>query len=250
VREPAASHRETVETFRTPDGVKLRYTLRSRGHRRIVLVVPGIFMHRESREHTLLAARLLETADVATLDVRGHGDSEGAFTWGRREPDDVAAVAGRLRADYPKVGGLGFSFGGYHTAVAAAQARPFDAVALVAAPRNLFILDHNFLTGGLWRSIPIMLRRSRRFVRLSPWAFRTRAGAARLAHRISPTPLLVVHGSDDWLIPPKHARTLFARAGEPKSLLLLPGALHAENILVDEPQALLEPLVAFFDEKL
>jgi fermentation-respiration switch protein FrsA (DUF1100 family) len=186
---------------------------------------------------------------VATLDIRGHGDSEGAFTWGVREPEDVAAVAATLRQAYARVGGLGFSFGGHHVGLAAALHRAFDAVALVAAPRNLFLLDHNFLTGGLLRSAPLILRRRRRLTRL---ALPRRAPAAlvRVVDRIAPVPLLVAHGTADWLIPPRHARELFARAGEPKSLLMIERALHAENILVDEPEPLLSALAGFFDSRL
>ena len=237
-------------TFTAPDGARLCYTLRGRGQRRVVLVVPGIFMHRESNEHRLLAERLSAIADVVTLDVRGHGDSGGAFSFGRREPADVAALARWLRGRYQLVGGLGFSFGGYNTAVAAARERPFDAVALVAAPRNLFLLDHNFLTRGLLRSLPLALRRKRRWTQLSPAALRRPSPPQRLVHRIAPTPLLIAHGTADWLIPVKHARALYARAGEPKQLVLLEGALHAENILADDPEPLLLPLLEFFDREL
>jgi fermentation-respiration switch protein FrsA (DUF1100 family) len=44
--------------------------------------------------------------------------------------------------------------------------------------------------------------------------------------RISPRPLLFIHGSDDVLISPRHSVALHAAAGEPKELLLLQGATH------------------------
>jgi dipeptidyl aminopeptidase/acylaminoacyl peptidase len=239
-----------VESFQTADGVRLRLTRRSTGRQRAVLVVPGIFMHRESAEHRLLAERLAAVADVLTLDVRGHGDSGGAFSFGLREPEDVAQVAAWLRTRYPRVGGLGFSFGGYHTAVAAARHRPFDAVALVAAPRRLFLLDHNFLTRGLLRSLPWTLGRERRPTRLSLNPFGRRAVPSLLVDGIAPTPLLILHGTDDWLIPVAHARELYARAREPKTLQLLEGQLHAEAILARDPEALLAPLLRFFEDRL
>lgn len=240
----------TTGDFRTRDGVVLRYTRRGRGGRAAVLVAPGIFMHRDSDEHRLLAERLSETADVITLDVRGHGDSGGAFTFGVKEPEDVAEVAGQLRGQYDRLGGLGFSFGGYHTAVAAARHHCFDAVAIVGTPHRLSILDHNFLTPGLLRSVPLMMRRRRRFTRLSPTVLTGRATPSQLVGDIAPAPILIVHGTDDWLIPADHARVLFERAAEPKRLLLIPGALHAEYIVATEPESLLAPLAAFFGEAL
>jgi len=69
----------------------------------------------------LLAERLLASADVVTLDGRGHGDSEGTFSGGGREPADLAGLARELRSDYDRVHGIGFSFGGYSIAAAAAM---------------------------------------------------------------------------------------------------------------------------------
>jgi fermentation-respiration switch protein FrsA (DUF1100 family) len=240
---------EPALSFRTADGVLLRGTRIATGSRRVVLVSPGIFLHRDSVEHRALARRLAAFADVVTLDIRGHGDSGGAFSWGVREPDDVAEVAATLRRSYDRVGGLGFSFGGHHVGMAAARHGAFDAVALVAAPRNLFLLDHNFLTAGLLRSAPLILRRRRRRTRVA-LPLRPPPSLRRVVDRIAPTPLLIAHGSADWLIPPRHARDLFARAGEPKSLVLIERGLHAENILVDEPEPLFAALEEFFTARL
>lgn len=238
------------ESFRTSGGITLRLTRWRAGHDRAVLLLPGILMHRESVEMRVLAQRLASIADVVVLDVRGHGDSGGLFTWGRREADDVAELAAVLRRDYARLGGLGFSFGGYHTAIAAALHRPFDAVALVAAPYRLFVLDHNLLGAGLWRSLPYVLRRRRRVPRLSPLPLFRRDNPGRLIHRIAPVPLLIAHGTADWLVSIRHADLLFARAGEPKTLVRVEGGLHAETMLLDDPEPLLEPLSAFLAKSL
>ena len=44
--------------------------------------------------------------------------------------------------------------------------------------------------------------------------------------RISPRPLLMIHGEKDDLVPVEHAHRLYERAGEPKELVILPGAGH------------------------
>jgi len=46
------------------------------------------------------------------------------------------------------------------------------------------------------------------------------------AARISPRPLLVIHGTADEAVPVREAEDLFAAAGEPKELVLIPGADH------------------------
>jgi fermentation-respiration switch protein FrsA (DUF1100 family) len=60
---------------------------------------------------------------------------------------------------------------------------------------------------------------------------------AEAAAKITPVPLLIVHGDQDPYFPPEHARQLYLAAREPKELWLIPGMGHAEvacgNDLVD-----------------
>jgi fermentation-respiration switch protein FrsA (DUF1100 family) len=50
-----------------------------------------------------------------------------------------------------------------------------------------------------------------------------------VAGRISPIPLLVVHGDRDHYFPVEHPEAIFAAAREPKELWLLEGFAHAES---------------------
>src|SRR5262249_33385264 len=102
---------------------------------------------------------------------------------------------------------------------------------------------------GLGQSLPLMMRRRRRPTRLGLPRLRPE-GLTTLVGRIAPVPLLIAHGTADWLVPPDHARALVERAGEPQSLLLLEGALHAEYILVQDPEPLLTSLLDFFAVRL
>jgi alpha-beta hydrolase superfamily lysophospholipase len=47
-----------------------------------------------------------------------------------------------------------------------------------------------------------------------------------LAPRVSPRPLLLVHGTEDEILPDACSRQIFARAKEPKELHLYPGCRH------------------------
>ena len=208
--------REETGLFRTADGTRLAWTRRRTGARRLIVVSPGVLMDRGGPEHRLLAERLCGIADVLTLDTRSHGDSGGTFTYGVREPADLAALARSLRPEYDRLGGLGFSYGGFHTIVAAARDGVFDAVAVVGTPHHLHLRSQ----------LPDRRPRAelappppppRRTTRLGLWPRGIPAVPSRLVGRIAPRPLLVAHGADDWLIPPSHARRLRAAAGEPKN---------------------------------
>lgn len=237
-----------IETFFGPDGAELVLTRRGRGDRRAVVVAPGLFTHRESPEHQALAERLVTVADVFTVDVRGHGDSGGSFTWGVREPSDLAALARRLRGEYERVAGVGFSFGGYHIGAAAARYQAFDAVAMVATPRSFFILDRHFLMRGIRRSFAALRHRRHTMRRFSLLPRRgTRPDAVAIVPAISPTPLLIAHGTRDWLLGTHHAHDLYAQAGNPKSLLLVEDGSHAEGMMIAHPDQLADPLMEFLD---
>jgi hypothetical protein len=52
-----------------------------------------------------------------------------------------------------------------------------------------------------------------------------------LVDRLSPRPLLIVHGGSDDLVPLEEAESLHRKAGEPKRLVVFPGARHHDVYL-------------------
>ncbi|MDA0998997.1 MAG: alpha/beta fold hydrolase [bacterium] len=52
--------------------------------------------------------------------------------------------------------------------------------------------------------------------------------AEDFVHRIAPRPVLFIHTERDTMVPLVEAESLYARAGEPKKLLVIPGGSHAE----------------------
>jgi pimeloyl-ACP methyl ester carboxylesterase len=71
-----------------------------------------------------------------------------------------------------------------------------------------------------------------------------------VAHRISPRPLLVVHGAENELHRPEEAQALYDSAREPKRMRLIEGAGHTEWMFDDHPtfKSLVEELADFFDK--
>ena len=52
-------------------------------------------------------------------------------------------------------------------------------------------------------------------------------------HKISPRPLLILHGDSDQTVNSSHARELYRRAKEPKDIVIIPGAGH--KLRLSEP---------------
>jgi fermentation-respiration switch protein FrsA (DUF1100 family) len=73
---------------------------------------------------------------------------------------------------------------------------------------------------------------------------------AEAAARISPVPVLIIHGDRDIYFPPEHGQQLYDAAKDPKELWLLPGFGHAErhtdNALVDRIAAWADKASATF----
>lgn len=70
-------------------------------------------------------------------------------------------------------------------------------------------------------------------------ALSSQTAGTQLAPQVSPRPLLLVHGLEDRRLPPDCSRHIYARAGQPKELVLLPGARHSLRQRAPELRALL-----------
>jgi uncharacterized protein len=74
----------------------------------------------------------------------------------------------------------------------------------------------------------------------------------RLAARISPRPVLLVHGADNGLYGVEEARAIYEQARDPKQIVVIEGAGHTEWMFDDHPtyQRLVGLLQAFFESAL
>ncbi len=66
---------------------------------------------------------------------------------------------------------------------------------------------------------------------------------------IAPRPVLLIHGAADSMIPVDHGRAIFAAAGEPKELWVVPGAEHCGAYFADRPYYVTR-VAQFFDRHL
>ncbi len=161
------------------------------------------------------------------FDFRGHGDSAGhTATFGLFEDADVRAAVDWLKANRPKqarhVYGLGSSMGAMALVRTAAEDSRIEAVVLDSA-----YISAAGLVRQHARRVPVvgpamgnvMLAGVSLHAGRSMWECDAGAAIARL----SPRPVLLIHGSDDFFIPAENMELLYERAGEPKAKWLGPG---------------------------
>lgn len=170
---------------------------------------------------------------VLLFDFRAHGRSSGDWvTWGDQERADVLGAVDWLVAHgMRRVALLGFSMGagaaisaaGDHPAVTAviadgAFARPLTAVAGG--------LRERYRSGALTRPLAWAM------LTVAAWRIGIHlAGATPLRHvaRVTPRPLLLIHGARDIYVPMDDIRAVYRAASAPKTLWVIPEAGHRET---------------------
>ena len=173
--------------------------------------------------------------DTLLFDFTGCGGSGG--DWEEitlsRQIDDLGAVVDWARAaGYGRIILNGRSFGGATVLAHAAADRGIAAVctwAAVARPLRLFsslAVKQPDLSGPAGERID--LDDGTGAVRLPLGFFHDlqRHDLPGCAARLSPRPLLLIHGSADELVPLADAQLLFDAAGDPKKLVLVENADH------------------------
>jgi pimeloyl-ACP methyl ester carboxylesterase len=215
---------------RSSDGVTLRGHRLGTGQVAMVFCHGFLGWHRKARL-VRFQEELTETFTVYAFDFRGHGESSGESTFGGLEMLDVEAAVGRARDDgFERVMTFGGSMGGIAVLRHAALLGGADAVVAVSTPATWSGHESDAIRKAVWlTSTPSgrwLLRTSG--VRVA----RTWAGFEApldVIDRVSPIPMLLVHGRDDHFFDEEQAWALYRHAGEPKRLMLASRFGHAED---------------------
>jgi dipeptidyl aminopeptidase/acylaminoacyl peptidase len=167
---------------------------------------------------------------VLLFSYRGHGRSDGnpiGFSYGAHESLDVDAAANYLHdvKGASAVGAIGHSAGAVAIILSAARNPRIDVV--VAASPFTSVEEIWNTNKPVIMPTPIydlMMRTSE--VRKD--FERSQVRPLDVISRISPRPILILHGTKDQRITEEQVRQLFDQAAEPKQLWLLDGLSHAQ----------------------
>lgn len=184
--------------------------------------------------------------NLFVFDYRGYGKSEGTPDRYGVYKDSLAAlnyIAARPGIDHDRLLVLGQSLGGAN-AVAAVGSRPPGAVRAVVI--DSAFASYREIVRGKIAVIPIL---SLLRTPLSYLLIGNALSPDTVIATIAPTPLLIIHGTSDSVVPYTHGKRLFELAREPKQFWTIEGGEHAEAF-ADPGSAYCQRLVAFFDEAL
>jgi len=180
-----------------------------------------------------LAARFCRAGfAVLVFNFRGCGPSQGNIDmpgW----TNDVDAAIDFLHmlpeVDRNKIYLLGSSGGAAVSIYTAAHNKCVSAVAAMACPA-----EFDFMAGGHTAESLIARFREIGVIKdadfppsVKKWIDGFKAVAPiEYVGKVSPKPLLLVHGESDDVVPVEHVERLYAKAGRPKEKIILPGAGH------------------------
>jgi dipeptidyl aminopeptidase/acylaminoacyl peptidase len=194
------------------------------------------------RGYTLLAQRFCHAGFITLIfNFRGAGRSEGNLDilgWSRDLKGALDFLYNLKEVDRTRFCLLGFSGGAAVSVYTAAHYPRVSSVAACACPADFHSLSQGekpLDTIQRFREIgsirdkdfpPSIEEWQRGFETITP---------INWIDKISPRPLLLVHGDADELIPLEHAHRLYQKAEEPKELKIIPGAMHRLRL---EPAAM------------
>lgn len=221
------------------DEVSLTYDHHVHGGETALLVLPGFWRSRKSPRIARLGELLARNSDVMVLDMRGHGDSTGTFTFGLDEPGDLRHFLTDLHArGFRRVGLLGLSMGGYIAMQCLREGIPDGleilGVALVSSPTHVRRARPLFLSPKALRqlqpseAVKIPRFRVGALLKQFPDASKDRPATETF-------PVHVFHNRGDWLIPDGEAGLWRRHVGERVEVKVFDNdhRYHADAMLAD-----------------
>lgn len=185
------------------------------------------------RGYPALAEQFSQAGFLTVIfNFRGAGVSEGNFDimgWTR----DLQAVIDHIReierVDTERISVMGFSAGGAVSIYVAAQDHDVASVISCASPTiSLLGNDRDLAKRFVAEFRTVGIIKDEDFPpSLDEWmnGF-NHVYSLEWVSRISPSPLLIIHGTNDDVVPVQSARDLFENAKDPKDIVIVEGAGH------------------------
>lgn len=210
--------------------------------------------------------------DVFTFDFRGHGQSDNDPGYAPRQwvsDREIADIRGALtyltnwleQHRYPhEIGLFGISRGASAGILAAAENPDIRVIVSDGAFSTDRTIEHFMKRWAyIFAKVRILYENHHpafwRFLRwsmmhLARREFRCEFPSVRKAiQRMTPRPMLFIHGEKDSYLPVEQSRLLYALAPQPKHLWIAPGARHNQAVLL-HPELYSRLTTGFFDRYL
>ena len=187
---------------------------------------------------------LIDYFDIVSMDFRGHGKSEGSYTFSACEKEDLKAVVDYTRQHYQKVGVLGFSYGGSIALIEQAEFRNIDSLVCVSSPMASEKIEFKWWTPN---AIKLGIKGLERGAGVRPGnPYLKKIRPIDVVQDVAPTPVFFIHGDQDPTVDHSHSRRLYESAMEPKKLKIFGRGSHAEELYRKYPESFVQDVIGWF----
>jgi len=236
----------------TGDGKCIALIHIKKGFSKVVIIAHGFYNNKDTFLFRGIAEAFSKEYDVIVFDFRGHGKSNGKFSWTALEQKDLQAVIAYAKdGHYGKIGVIGFSLGAAIALIEASNYQNIDSLVAVSTPVDPRSINYHFWEKDMWEDLMLnfgVKGQGKGFRPGNPFLKKIRP--LDIVDKISPTPVLFIHGEKDWLVKPVHSQRLFERAKDPKALTIIKDGGHAERMFDVFPDQFMKICLDRFRETL
>ncbi|MFH1562802.1 MAG: alpha/beta fold hydrolase [Nitrospirota bacterium] len=236
------------------DEIEIAFNELNTGKDKVIIICHGIMQSKDSQIFTKIAREFEENYDIINMDLRGHGRSGGGCTLTSMEVQDLKAVVDYAHKRHKKVGVLGFSLGAATAILESAEYKNIDSLILVSPFTKISKVNFEFWKMQATQTTPAkefikacLVTDTNRRIKIGN-IFLCKTAPIAVVDKISPTPILFLHGKDDWVIDCSHSQKLYEKAKEPKKLVIFEDAFHAEYIYEKFPEKFKEVCLEWLEE--
>ena len=197
----------------------------------VVIVAPGWCMTKDSDAFLRISEMFAKNFDVISFDFRGHGKSEGLYTFTSKELMDLDCVVRFARKKYKKIYLVGFSLGAAMALIYASKSRFIDKVILVSPPCDFDKIENQMWKKEAWLET-FKKFELKRFFTIRPYPIPLKkVKPIDIVDKIL-VPTLFVAGKKDPTVHSWHTKELYNKAVCKKEYKEYKNGYHAEDLFL------------------
>lgn len=214
----------------TEDNVKIAVNEYANGFDKVIIILPGWCMTKDSDAFKRISESFAEKVDVLTVDFRGHGKSGGLYTFTSKEIYDADAVVNYAKKrKYSEIYFAGFSLGGALSIIYPSLKGGIDKIIAVSAPSDFKKIENKMWKKEAWGET---------FKKFELGRFCSIRPCPIIYDKIKPTdvikkinvPLLLIAGEKDPTVCAWHTEKLYSEAECKKQYKCFKNGFHAEDL--------------------
>jgi len=222
--------------LKTADDVNIAINYYDNNKDEVVIVAPGWCMTKDSVSFRHICKMFALKFDVICLDFRGHGKSDGLYTFMAKETNDLDTVVAFAKIKgYKKIYLTGFSLGAGVAVIYAAQNKGIDRVIAVSVPADFDKIENQMWKKEAWGET-FKKFEADRFMSIRPYPIPLEKIKPLEIIKDLKCPTLFIAGEDDPTVKAWHTKELYNAAICEKNLHIYKNGRHAEDLYIHFPR--------------